>query len=86
MCSVKNFRVRQFAGPTLGSNHILPLRSPPAQSGLNSSSSINAKEPPCIPQKLSRRAVFAEYTGAPPLTFVTIWNLNRYERTTSPFV
>ena len=23
MCSVKNFRVRQFAGPTLGSNHIL---------------------------------------------------------------
>ena len=67
------------------SNHTLPPRSPPAQSGLNSYPSINAKEPPCIPQKLSRRAVFAEYTGAPLLTFIALWNLNRYERTTSPF-
>jgi hypothetical protein len=27
---------------------------------------INAREPPCVSSKLSRRAVFAEYTGAPP--------------------
>ena len=33
------------------SNHTLPPRSPPAQSGLNSYPSINAKEPPCILSK-----------------------------------
>ena len=34
-----------------GSNHTLPLGRHPAQSGLNSPLSINAKEPPCILSK-----------------------------------
>ena len=53
MCFVKNFHVGQFSGPTRGLSNrtLLPLGSHPAQNGLNSPLSINAKEPPCVLSK-----------------------------------
>ena len=52
MCSVKNVRVGQFSGPTRGLKpHSSPLGRHPAQSGLSSYPSINAKEPPCVSSK-----------------------------------
>ena len=79
MCFVKNFHVGQFSGPTWGgSNHILfsPGRHP-ARSGLNSQS----KKPAYVALKtFAQGSFYATYAG-----FNNHRNLNRYERTTSPF-
>ena len=49
MCFVKNFRVEQFSGLARGLKpHSFPLGRHPAQSGLSSYPSINAKEPTCV--------------------------------------
>ena len=69
MCSVKNFRVGQFSGPTRGSNHILFPSGRPCSERFKFPSLDKRKGAPVYSVKNFRVGQFLRNTWGLPLRF-----------------